>query len=172
MNFLPSLQSVRAFSITANRSANNLNLKKLLVRSIAICTTLGTSVFYPAIIPVSAQSAPAQVNIAIANKIEGFYSDSDWYIDIYVDDNKLKYTGLNRKTKTQVKLAGATISNTKSHHMYTWNNKGNKYRAIFKNHDTSNVRLQVIDYNGRLILNRLLPRDKSDDMWNYDFHVH
>jgi hypothetical protein len=170
MNFLPSLQSVKSFWIAANLPTNSLNLKKLLVGSIAIGTTLGTTVFSPATIPVSAQSVPAKINIVMADKIEGFYMDSDWYINVHLDGNKLNYRGVNRKINARMQLDGATSSYTKSHHMYTWNNKGTKYRVIFKNHDSSKMRLHVIDYNGRLILNRLLTRDKAEDIWNYDFH--
>jgi hypothetical protein len=141
--------------------SNIMNLQKILLASIAIGTTLTASAFSIPTMPVSAQSVQS-TKIATAT-LEGFYVDLDWSVTLYRSDGKYTYQGKNLNTGSTLTLSGATVTRSKGQHIYTWNNEGTKYRVIWKTNDSSHIRLQVIDANRRVILNRSLQWQNAAD---------
>jgi hypothetical protein len=157
MNLLSSIKSVRAL--------NNMNLKRILFASIAIFaqggTTLTASASSMPTVPVSTHSVQSS-KIATAN-LEGFYVDLDWSVTLYRDRGKYFYQGKNLNTGSIVTLSGPSVTRSKGQHIYTWNNKGTKYQVSWKTKDSSKIRLQVIDTNRRVILNRSLQWQNAAD---------
>jgi hypothetical protein len=145
----------------STKSFNNMNLKKILLASIAICTTLTVAAFSMPTMPVSAQSVQSP-KIATAT-LEGFYVGLGWSVNLYRSKGKYNYQGTNLKTGSELELSGATVTRSKGQHIYTWNNEGTKYRVIWKTNDSSHIRLQVIDTNRRVILDRSLQWQNAAD---------
>jgi hypothetical protein len=139
---------------------NNMNLKKILLASIAIGTTLTASAWSMPTMPVSAQVQSTK--IAAAN-LEGFYVDLDWSVTLYRSEGKYTYQGKNLNTGSTLTLSGATVTRSKGQQIYTWNNKGTKYRVTWKTNDSSKISLQVIDTNRRVILSRSLQWQNAAD---------
>jgi hypothetical protein len=142
------------------KSLNSMNLKKILLASISIGTTFASAFSMPTM-PVSAHSVKS-IKIATAT-LEGFYVDLDWSVNLYRHDGKYIYQGKNLNTGSTLTLSGATVTRSKGQHIYTWNNEGTKYRVIWKTNDSSHIRLQVIDANRRVILNRSLQWQNAAD---------
>jgi hypothetical protein len=57
-----------------------------------------------------------------------------------------------------IDLAGANIGGTKIRHIYTWEKEGRKYLAIWQPTDERFIRLQIVNSNGLLEANVLLPQ--------------
>jgi hypothetical protein len=163
VTFAVTIATNMAPSLAVPPTPTSLHLQQLPVAPIEIETTPSTLVSNATTIPASAPSLSVQQNIAKASYLEGFYVDSDWSVTLYRRGGKYNYRGKNLNTGSSLELSGATVSRTGSQQIYTWNNKGTKYRVTWKTNDSSKIRLQVINYNGRIILNRLLGIQNAAD---------
>ena len=115
-------------------------------------------------------STPAIIDMAIPNQAMavkkfdypgGEFTDKDWTVTLAFTNNSYYYYGENRKSNSNISLSGAVASGTKQRQIYTWNNNGTKYQVIWKPRDPKFIRVQVIDPQGKIILNRLLQSVKK-----------
>ncbi|QQE64585.1 hypothetical protein GFS31_12660 [Leptolyngbya sp. BL0902] len=97
--------------------------------------------------PVSAQSP-----------MTGDYMNDDWVVNLWQAEGTLHYQAMSRRNGGEMYLSGATQSGTQDRQIYTWRNGGHQYQVTWRPSDPDYIRLQVIDPNGREILNNLLSR--------------
>jgi hypothetical protein len=90
-----------------------------------------------------------------------FYGDRDWLVELDYSGNTYRYRGVNKRNGSEIVLAGATVSVTNKRKIYTWNNARTRYRVTWQPKDPDTIRLQVIQPNGKEIVNRLLQRGDS-----------
>ncbi|PSB42130.1 hypothetical protein [Chamaesiphon polymorphus] len=150
-------------STTSKPSTNPIDLAKLLVTSIAIGATLGSSATNAATVPATANNLPAQNQIATAKYLEGFFIDSDWSVNIYRQNGRYYYRGTNLHTQAYLNLAGGNVYKAGNKQVYTWHNRGTKYRVTWQPKYPHTIRLYVIDNYGRVVVNRLLQWQKAED---------
>jgi hypothetical protein len=89
------------------------------------------------------------------------YRDRDWVVELDYSGNTYRYRGVNKRSGSEIVLAGATVSVTGKRKIYTWNNAGTRYRVTWQPQDPETIRLQVISPNGKYIINRLLQHTNS-----------
>ncbi len=108
--------------------------------------------------PLLAQVITPNVAVARIDRPDGNFEDKDWNVGLSYQNNSYRYRGLNLKSQTALELSGATISRTNQRKTYTWNNGGTRYQVVWQAQDPDYIRLQVIESNGSVLLNRLLSR--------------
>jgi hypothetical protein len=132
--------------------------------AVTIASNLAPSLAVDAIdLPAATSNLTAQTQIASVKYLEGFYVDLDWSVTLYRSGGKYHYQGKNLNTGATLALSGATVTGTSSQQIYTWNNKGTKYRIFWKTNDSSTIRLQVLDAKNRVILTRSLGWQNAAD---------
>jgi hypothetical protein len=123
------------------------------VRAIALATILGIS-------------APTLIDTAIGVSAvaafpvfpTGDFSDGNWMITLYYDNNVRHYHGWNLKTGDTISLSGGTVSGDSRRWVYSWLNDDYIYEVSWRPSDPNIIRLQVFDPNGKTIVNRLMTK--------------
>jgi hypothetical protein len=119
-------------------------------------SNLACALFFGIAAPtISFTTIPSSVMAAPKNP-DGFYMDRDWGVSLEFKGGTYHYRGTNNHTGKALELAGASVSNTPTRRIYTWNNGGTRYRVTWQPKDPDVIRLQVIESNGKERLNRLL----------------
>jgi hypothetical protein len=122
--------------------------------------TLAASIFCLTVPALSLSIAPPAVAAAPA-KLIGYFADSDWSIDVMPQQNSYRYVGTNIKTGKSLTLKRVKVSGTESRRVYSWNNSGTRYHVIWQPKDPDYVRLQVVQPNGEMVIDRLLSRNEG-----------
>jgi hypothetical protein len=91
-------------------------------------------------------------------KLEGFFVDSKWSVDVISSNGFLTYKGTDLATGKTLSLKRVKVSGNAERRIYTWNNSGTRYHVIWQPKDPNYVRLQVTQPNGAVIVDRLLSR--------------
>jgi hypothetical protein len=121
-----------------------------------LCLTLTTPSFAKGRISVPAQiSAPATI-IAVSDYPNAFFEDEEWSVGIDRVNDVYQYQGTNKKTGAEMRLSDGIVSGSTNRRIYTWNNKGTKYRITWQPADRAFIRVQAFDGRGKELLNRLL----------------
>jgi hypothetical protein len=109
-------------------------------------------------IPLLTQVITPTIAVARIDRPDGNFEDKDWNVGLSYQNNSYRYRGLNLKSQTSLELSGATISSTNQRKTYTWNNGSTRYQVVWQAQDPDYIRVQVIESNGNVMLNRLLSR--------------
>jgi hypothetical protein len=121
-------------------------------KALALTAILGLTipaVFLP-FTPVATAKAPV--------KLQGFFMDQDWSVDVTLDQGVHKYRGTNLKTNSSIELKRSKMSGSNQRQVYTWKKGSTQYHVIWQPQDPDFVRLQVSE-NGRVLVDRLLTRE-------------
>jgi hypothetical protein len=94
-------------------------------------------------------------------KLQGFFVDSKWSVDIMPRDGFLTYRGTNLATNKSLSLKRVKVSGSADRRVYTWSNSGTLYNVIWQPKDPDYVRLQVIQPGGKLVVDQLLARQED-----------
>ncbi|BAZ32093.1 hypothetical protein NIES4074_45950 [Cylindrospermum sp. NIES-4074] len=122
------------------------------LKTIAVAAILGLSVPTIADVAISNHAvAAAKFTYPTAS-----FSDGEWNIDLSYRNNAYCYTGTHLPNGSKITLVGATASGTHERQIYTWRNNKLKYQVVWRPSDPNFLRVQVIQGNGKVILNRLL----------------
>jgi hypothetical protein len=106
--------------------------------------------------PLLAQTIAPMAVVAGNNNPDGSFSDREWYVTIQYQNNSYQYRGQRIGSNKSIQLSGATVSRDGQRKIYTWNNNGTRYQAIWKPQDPEYIRLRVTTPSGKEVLNRLL----------------
>jgi hypothetical protein len=96
--------------------------------------------------------------IAQEQTLDGVFSDDNWTVSVFYEQNAYRYKSMTASGKTRMDLAGAIVSGTRDRKTYTWNNGGTRYQAIWQQKDPDFIRVRVLSPRGNEIFNRLLRR--------------
>ena len=130
-------------------------LKTFLASSFVLPLMVNSTVIGVSTLAIMDLAIPHQ---AIAQRAfpQGFFKDSDYSVNLRFYDNDYFYEGTNMNTGAGITLSGATISGNYRRQVYTWNNGGVRYQISWRPADPRLIRIEVIQSNGRVTLNRLL----------------
>jgi hypothetical protein len=123
-------------------------------KTLALTVILGLAVPTVSLSFTSAATAKAPV------KLQGFFMDGDWSVDVTLDRGVHKYRGTNLKTNNSIELQRSKISGSDRRQIYTWKKGSTQYHVIWQPQDPDFVRLRVSD-NGRILVDRLLARESG-----------
>jgi hypothetical protein len=108
--------------------------------------------------PLLTQAIAPMVAVASDNSLNGAFSDREWDIEVYYQNNTYQYRGQHRGTDRSIQLSGAIVSRDGQRRIYTWNNNGTRYQVVWKPQDPDYIRIRVTTPQGQEVLNRLLSR--------------
>lgn len=94
-------------------------------------------------------------------KLQGFFVDSKWSVDVMPSDGFLTYRGTDLATGKSLSLKRVKVSGSADRRVYTWSNSGTRYHVIWQPKDPDYVRLQVTQPDGKLVVDRLLSRQED-----------
>jgi hypothetical protein len=121
-------------------------------KTLALTAILGLTI--PAVVLPFTPAAEAKAPV----KLQGFFMDQDWSVDVGIDQGIHKYRGTNLKTNSSIELKRSKISGSNQRQVYTWKKGNTQYHVIWQPQDPDFVRLQVSE-NGRISVDRLLTRE-------------
>jgi hypothetical protein len=124
---------------------------------IALATIIGLSS------PVlAAELIPTPAAASQANRLQGVFGDSKWVVSIAFDRNAYRYSATKIGDRNGgIDLAGASVTGTRDRRVYTWNNAGTRYQAVWQPKDPNFIRVRVFSPSGKEIFNRLLERQED-----------
>lgn len=128
---------------------------------IAIAITLGLTMPSIATILMPQPAAAQQLKTA-ASQLQGTFLSGDWTIGIYYRNNVYNYAARDPAGRS-ISLSGATIRRDGARKIYTWNNGGTRYQAIWKPQDPDFIRVRVTTPQGKQVFDRLLRRAAGND---------
>jgi hypothetical protein len=99
--------------------------------------------------------------MAQEQKLNGVFGDNKWTVNIFYEQNAYRYKANSIGDKTGIDLSGATISGTRDRRIYTWNNGGTRYQAVWQQKDPDFIRVRVLSPRGNEIFNRVLKRQEE-----------
>ncbi|MCW6036230.1 hypothetical protein K4A83_08085 [Spirulina subsalsa FACHB-351] len=122
------------------------------ISAIALSAILGLAT------PTIAQMAVPSPVVAQSRLPIGTFQNAEWSVTLDYYNNALSYYGRNRRTDNDIYLSGASTGGNAQRRVYTWRNGNIRYQVAWQPSDPNVIRVQVIDGNGRTILNTLLYR--------------
>jgi hypothetical protein len=132
---------------------NNMRISSLVC---LLYLSLTTPAVAKGRVPLPAQISAPATTIALSDYPDAFFEDEEWSVGIDRLNGDYNYQGTNKKTGAEMRLSNGIVSGPKSRRVYTWNNKGTKYRITWQPTDRAFIRVQAFDGRGKEILNRLL----------------
>jgi hypothetical protein len=122
--------------------------------------SIAALLFFGLATPLLTQAIAPMAAVAESNQLNGAFSDREWDISVYYQNNSYQYRGQQRGTAKSIQLSGATIARDGQRKIYTWNNNGTRYQVVWQPQDPDYIRLRVITPRGE-VLNRLLSREEG-----------
>ncbi len=98
---------------------------------------------------------------------EGLFRDEDWNVRLEYQNGIFIYSSENVKTGDSLRLNISEASGSPQRNTYTFRNGDYEYLVAYRPQDPNLIRLQVIDPNGSIILNRLLTKATTDISQTY-----
>lgn len=86
----------------------------------------------------------------------GYFKDDQWGVRLEYRNGEFNYFGERFGSADYLELSGAEVAGNSNRYTYTFRNAGYRYIIAYRPYDEDIVRLQVMDPNGLMILNRLL----------------
>ncbi len=125
------------------------------LHQIALATILGLST--PTLV-MSLSPAPV---MAQEQKLGGMFGDDRLSVSVFYERNAYRYRATSVGDTSGIDLSGATLGGTRDRRIYTWNNGGTRYQAIWQPQDPDFIRVRVFSPRGKEIFNRLLKRQED-----------
>lgn len=88
----------------------------------------------------------------------GGFSDGLWTVSLWQENNLYNYSVKNHQTGATLFLSSPEQSIDGDNRVYTWRSNFNEYQVSWQPGNPRVINLQVIDPNGKQVLNRLLPK--------------
>jgi hypothetical protein len=126
------------------------------IKVIALAAIIGLST--PTVMDIS-NSHPVLAEQKVFDYPDGTFGDQEWSIALIYSDNAYTYSGTNEHTGNNIYIdSEPKLSGNRQRQMYTWKSGKHRYQVTWRPRDPNFIRVQVINPNGKEILNRLLQK--------------